>query len=86
MLEEAVEKLHAREGDPAHVLSPIIPIAEGDLTVLDAFQTAIGDGDAEDVAAEIIEDFLTAPGVLAVDDPGLRPDIPGTRDRVNRRG
>ena len=77
MLEEALEKLDAGEGDPSKVLSPIVPIAEGDLAVLDAFQTAIGDGDAEDVAAQVVEHLLAAPGVLAVDDPRLRPDVRG---------
>ena len=76
MLEEALEKLDAGERDPAQVLGPIVPIAEGDLAVLDAFQTAIGDGDAEDVAAEVVEHLLAAASVLAVDDPRLRPDVP----------
>ena len=73
MLEEALEKLDARERDPANVLRPIVPIAEGDLPVLDSFQTAVGDGDAEDVAAQVVEDFLAAAGVLAMHDPGCRP-------------
>jgi hypothetical protein len=77
MLEEALEKLHAREGHPAKVLRPIVPITEGDLAVLHSFQTAVGDGDAEDVAAQVVEDLLAAPGVLAVDDPRFRPDITG---------
>jgi hypothetical protein len=77
VLEEALEKLDAGERHPAKVLGPIVPIAEGDLLVLDSFQTTVGDGDAEDVAAQIVEDLLAAPGVLAVDDPRLRPDLTG---------
>ena len=77
MLEEALEKLDAGERDPANVLGPIVAIAEGDLPVLDSFQTAVGNGDAEDVAAQVVENLLAAPGVLAVDDPRLRPDITG---------
>jgi hypothetical protein len=77
VLEEALEKLDAGERDPAKVLGPIVPIAKGDLLVLDSFQTTVGDGDAEDVAAQIVEDLLAAPGVLAVDDPRLRPDLTG---------
>ncbi len=67
-----MEKLQAGEGQPAELLAPIVPIAEGDLPVLDPFETAVGDGDTEDVAAEVVEDLLAAPRVLAVDDP--RPD------------
>ena len=77
MLEEALEKLDARERDPAKVLGPIVPIAEGDLPVLDPFETAVGDGDTEDVAAQVVEDLLAAPRVLAVDDPRLGPDVTG---------
>ena len=49
MLKEALEKCSAGEGDSAHVLGPIVPIAERDLAVLDPFQTAVGEGDAEEV-------------------------------------
>ena len=72
MLEEALEKLDAGERDPAQVLGPIVPIAEGDLPVLDPVRRAVGDSDAEDVAAQVIEDLLAAPSVLAVNDPGRR--------------
>ena len=75
MLEESPEKFDAGERDPANVLGPIVPIAEGDLPVLDPFQTAVRDGDAEDIAAQVVEDLLTAPGGLTVNDPGRRPDI-----------
>jgi hypothetical protein len=74
MLEEALEKLDAGEGDPSKVLGPIVPIAEGDLPVLDSFQTAVGDGDAEDVATQIVEHLLAAAGVLAVHDPRRGPN------------
>jgi hypothetical protein len=73
MLEEALEKLDAGERDPAKVLGPIVSIAEGDLPVLNPFQRGVGDGDAEDVATQVVEDLLAAPGVLAVHDPGRRP-------------
>ena len=74
MLEEALEKLHAGECHPAEMSGPIVSIAEGDLPVLDPFQRTVGDGDAKDIAAQVVEDLLAAPGVLAVDDPGSRPN------------
>jgi hypothetical protein len=84
MLEEALEKLDAGERDPTNVLGPIVAIAEGHLPILDLFQTAVGDGDAEDVAAQVVEDLLAAPGVLAVDDPRLGPDL--TRHVMEQAG
>ena len=72
MLKEASEKLDAGERDPANVLGPIVPRAESHVPVLDSFQTAVGDGDAEDVATQVVEDLRAAPRVLAVHDPGNR--------------
>ena len=51
------------------------PIAKGHLAVLHLLQTAVGDGDPEDVAAQAVEHLLTAPGGLAMDDPRDRPDV-----------
>jgi hypothetical protein len=84
MLEKALEKRDAGERDAAKVLGPIVPIAERDLPVLDPFQRAVGDGDTEDVAAQIVKDLLAAPGVLAVYDPGRRPN--GWWDLVEQTG
>jgi hypothetical protein len=69
MLEEAPEKLDAGARDPAKVLRPIVPIAERYLAVLDPFQCAVGEGDAKNVAAQIVEDLVAAPGGLAEHDP-----------------
>jgi len=33
--------------------------------VLDSFQTAVGEGDAEDAAGQVVEGLLAAPRVLA---------------------
>ena len=74
MLEEALEKVHAGECPPTEMSGPIVSIAEGDLPVLDPCQRTVGDGDAKDVAAQVVEDLLAAPGVLAVHDPGRRPN------------
>ena len=77
MLEEALEKLQAGEGYPAELLGPIVPIAKGDLPVLDPFETAVGEGDTANVAAQVVEDLLAAPRVLAVDAPRRCPDATG---------
>jgi len=77
MLKEALEKRDAGDGHSVKVLDPIVPMAEGDLPVLDPFETAVGEGDTENVAAQVVEDLLAAPRVLAVDDPRLCPDVTG---------
>ena len=41
----------------AHLLGPVIAVTETDETVVEGFQPAVGDGDTEDVAAEIVEDL-----------------------------
>ncbi len=73
MREEAVQKLDARERHPAHLVGAVVAIAEGDLAVLDPLQPAIGDRDAEEVAAEVVEHLLPAAGGLAMHDPVLLP-------------
>ncbi len=74
MLEETVEELVRGKHDAPHCLSAIVAVAEADLTIVERFQSAVGDGDAEDVAAEIVEDLSTAPGRFAVDDPVFLPE------------
>ena len=63
-----------RQRDVANLASAIVAVAELDLAVADRFQTAVGDGDAEDVAAQIAEDLLTAAGGLTVNDPFCIPE------------
>ena len=74
MLEETVEELVSRKHDAPDCLSAIVAVAEADLTVVERFQWAVGDGDAEDVAAQIVENLFTAPGRFAVNDPVFLPE------------
>ena len=74
VLEEAAHEL--LPGDPAHPPSVgfALLVADGDGLIVEADDAGIGDGDAEDVAGEVVEHGLLAlaPG-RAVDDPGLGP-------------
>ena len=74
VLKETFDKLEHRKGDVADLLSFIVTVAEADLSVIERLQTAVGDGDAEDVAAEILQDLFTAAGRLTVNDPFFLPE------------
>ena len=74
VLKETLDKLERRKGDVADLLSFIVAVAETDLSVSERFQTAVGDGDAEDVAAQILQDFFTAASRLTVNDPFFLPE------------
>lgn len=73
VLKEASNEFTGGKRDAAGLLSLVIAVAETDLTVVDGFDPAVGDGDAEDVAAEIVEDLVTASCRLTVNDPWFLP-------------
>jgi hypothetical protein len=50
VLEEAGDELHGIEGTALGPSGPAVAIAESDLSVLEALQAAVGEGDAEEVA------------------------------------
>lgn len=77
VLEEPFDKLPHREPDPFDLLGSVVPIAKGDLALLQAFQARVGDSDAEHVAAQIIEHFLAPAGMLSMHDPFLAPGLGG---------
>lgn len=54
MLQEARDELQGGQRDSADLLATAVAITEGHLSVLDLFQATVGDGDAEDVAAQVV--------------------------------
>ena len=56
-------------------MAAVVAIAEGHLAVLDPFQTAVADGNAKDIAAQIFEHLLALARVLAMHHPVLVPDL-----------
>jgi hypothetical protein len=61
----------------------VVAVSEGDDSVVEAFETRVGDRDPEDVASEVLEDGVTGTGVLDVDDPLLAPSA--GRDLTEKR-
>ena len=74
VLQESADELDARQRDMTDLTGRIIAIVESNEAVVDGFQTAVGDGDAEDIAGEIVQDFFSAAGMLAVNDPVFLPE------------
>ena len=74
VLEEAAHELLA--GDTAHppAVGFAMLVADGDRLIVEGDDAGVGDGDAEDIAGEIIEHglFALAPG-RSMDDPGFGP-------------
>ena len=73
MLEETADELHARQRHMTDLLRLVIPISESNGVAVDGFQTAVGDGDTEDVAGEIVQDLFTAAGMFGVNNPVFLP-------------
>jgi hypothetical protein len=77
MLEKPIDELLGWESDLAGLLGAVIAISERDLTVVESLEAAVADGHAEEVASQILEDFVPAAGVLAMNDPRLSPELLG---------
>ena len=54
VLEEAAKELDARNGCALQLLGAVVAVAEDDLAVFNAFDAAVGDGDAEHVSTKVI--------------------------------
>ena len=59
-------------------------VAKGDLVVFELDQTAVADGDAEDVGSQVLEGGAAVADRFTVDDPILLPD--GGWDSVGKFG
>jgi len=77
MLEEAFEELRTRESGALDPLRLIVSITEGDVCIVDGFDAAVGNGNAEDIAAEIFENLFAGTGVFGVNDPIFLPHRAG---------
>ena len=73
VLEESPDEFDTGQSDAANFLRAVIAVAESDHAVVDGFKPAVGDGDAEDVAAEVFENLIAASGMLEMNDPVFLP-------------
>lgn len=75
VLKETIQKFDSRKRDLHKTFRAVVTEAESDLSVLNSFQAAIGDGDPENIPSQILQNLFSGAGMPAVDNPGLVPDI-----------
>ena len=73
VLEESRDEFDSRQSDTANFFRAIIAVTESDYAVVDGFKPAVGDGDPEDVACEVVEHLIAASGMLGMNDPVFLP-------------
>ena len=74
MLKKACDEFNSRQSDTAYLLRAVVAIAEADRAVVDGFDAAVGDGDAEQVTCKVVKDHVATAGVLGMNDPVFLPD------------
>jgi hypothetical protein len=74
VLQEAAEEHPRIEGASLEGARAAVAVAERHLALGEAFEATVDDGDAEDVPREVVEDLLSGPGLLDMDDPLVTPD------------
>ena len=74
VLKETAEKLFAGKCHVPDLLGAVIAIVKLDLAGVDGVDPAVGDGDAEDIAAQIVQDLATRAGMFRVNDPAFFPN------------
>ena len=77
VLEETGDEVLTGDRDVLELACLVVPVVEGNLTVVDRIDPAVADRDAMDVASEVGEHHLPVSCGLAVDDPLLLPDLLG---------
>jgi hypothetical protein len=80
MLEEAVDELIGGEGAELELAGIGRVVAKGDLVVFELDQTAVADGDPEDIRSQVLESSTAIADRFAVDNPILLPNA--SRDIV----
>jgi len=75
VLEETGDELVDLEGAAFGLLSAVVSVAERNAAAFIVFETAVDEGDAEDISAEVLQCALTISGVFQVNDPVLVPDL-----------
>ena len=75
VLKKPVNEVRGGKHDVADALSFVVAVAETDDAVVEGFQAAVGNGDAEHVAAKIVEHFVSPAGVLRMNHPANLPNL-----------
>ncbi len=71
--EESADELLGAQHDALELLAAVVAVTESHQALVEAFDPAMGDGNAKHIAGQIVQDFLPLAGVLAMNDPVLLP-------------
>lgn len=74
VLEKARDEGMDGKGETSSLVCARAGIAEGDAAVLEGFDAVVGEGDAMDIAGEVLGGVLAVASVLEVDVPGCAED------------
>jgi len=75
MLEKASQELHNLQGHCSQAIAARFFVFEENPAVINFNDAAVGYGHFKDVGCKVFDAFCTGADCLAVDDPGLLPDI-----------
>lgn len=81
VLKKSVDKLGGGKPDVSDLLGLVVTVAESDDAFVKGLQAAVGNGDAENVAGQIVQHLVAASGVLGVNNPGRFPDRGGNESK-----
>src|SRR4030095_4314122 len=73
VFEEAMDELDSGKCDMPNLMRSIVGVAKADLPILDGFQAAVGDSDAENVSGQILKDLVATASLLGMHDPFFLP-------------
>jgi hypothetical protein len=81
VLQEPIDELRRWKGAALDLATPVVTVVKANGPIVEVLETAVGDGNAEDVAGEVVEDLLSVASVSEVDHPVLvlLPDGVGYR-------
>ena len=75
MLQESTHKFHDIQGHGSPAVGFMFTVFEKDFSIFELYNTAIGNGDFENIGSEVLETMLASADGLTVNDPILIPDI-----------
>ena len=84
MIQETADELDGCQADLTRLPGFFVAETEGNHAVLTSQDAAVGEGDAEDVASQILQGTSAIADGLAVHDPRLLPDFGG--DEIEQTG
>jgi hypothetical protein len=73
VFEEAMNELDSGKCEMPNLMRSIVGVAKTNLPSFDGFDPAVGNGDAENVAGQIVKDPVATASLLGMHDPFLLP-------------